>query len=350
MDRKKTLLFFIVLITPLFLTAVFVVITDPFFHYHAPLKGYTYELSKERYQNDGIVRNFEYEALITGSSTTQNFLASDVKRLWGYECVKTPFAGGTLFETGRLVETAIKHNEDLKLVIRGADINMINREADSLDYDNIPYFMYDKNPFNDYGYLFNIDVLEQAGRSLVRSVKKMGPTSFDEYSNWNDIKVFGKEAVLATYERLPVMEGETVKLTEEDKSRIKDNLESNVIKQAEINPGIDFYIFVPPASVCFWDGLVRTDSLDKTIEILSLGFDILLEKENIRVFAFDDCTDITCDLDNYMDTLHYSEDINTFILESMNEGTHEITKENKEEYLDKIKNIYSTYDYDSIFD
>ena len=70
MDRKKTLLFFIVLITPLFLTAVFVVITDPFFHYHAPLKGYTYELSKERYQNDGIVNRHPNRDMLTFSCIT----------------------------------------------------------------------------------------------------------------------------------------------------------------------------------------------------------------------------------------------------------------------------------------
>ena len=41
---------------------------DPLFHYHAPLEKYSYPLNDERYQNDGIVKHFEYDAIITGSS------------------------------------------------------------------------------------------------------------------------------------------------------------------------------------------------------------------------------------------------------------------------------------------
>ena len=48
--------------------AAVVVFVDPFFHYHAPVEGISYILDNERYQNDGIVRNYEYDCLITGTS------------------------------------------------------------------------------------------------------------------------------------------------------------------------------------------------------------------------------------------------------------------------------------------
>ena len=31
---------------------------DPFFHYHAPLEQLEYPIGNQRYQNDGIVKNF----------------------------------------------------------------------------------------------------------------------------------------------------------------------------------------------------------------------------------------------------------------------------------------------------
>ena len=51
---------------------------DPYFHYHAPLQGLEYPISNERYQNDGIIRHFPYNAIITGTSMTENFKASEL--------------------------------------------------------------------------------------------------------------------------------------------------------------------------------------------------------------------------------------------------------------------------------
>ena len=72
-------------ITGLLLIAVagLVAYVDPFFHYHAPIDGFSYIMDNERYQNDGITRNFEYDALITGTSVSENFRASLVDELFG---------------------------------------------------------------------------------------------------------------------------------------------------------------------------------------------------------------------------------------------------------------------------
>ena len=50
---------------------------DPFFHYHAPQDRLQYPINNQRYQNNGIVRHFSYDALITGTSMTENFMASE---------------------------------------------------------------------------------------------------------------------------------------------------------------------------------------------------------------------------------------------------------------------------------
>ena len=49
-----------------------VYVIDPYLHYHKPLESLQYPLKDERYINDGIARNYEYEAMITGTSMTQN--------------------------------------------------------------------------------------------------------------------------------------------------------------------------------------------------------------------------------------------------------------------------------------
>lgn len=348
--KSGNIKFFILVFAPLILVAVFIVIIDPFFHYHAPLKGLPYILEEERYQNDGIAKHFDYEILITGSSLTQNFLASDAERLWGEKAVKTSFAGGSFKEVDGLVKTAAASNGDLKLVIRGLDITRLNEKKDNYDYEDIPTFLYDKNPLNDFKYLFNQDVMETAASDIKRLVKKETPTSFDDYSNWNSMKAFGKEAVLATFERVPEGEYEALVFDDAAMENLRANITQNVIETAVNNPDVDFYLFFPPVSVCYWDAAIRTGSYDYTLDTLRAAAEILLDHENIKLFGFDDCIDITGNLDNYMDTLHYSQEINTFILESMASDEHRLTKDNLEEYIKKVDNNYRSYDYDSIFE
>lgn len=325
-----------------------VVIFDPFFHYHKPLPGYPYILERERYQNDGIARHFEYELLITGSSTSQVLLPSKAEGLWEYNSIRLSFAGGSLKETSDLVNTAVSSNKDLKVVIRGLDLGRIVQEKDTVDYEDIPIYLYDKNPFNDYKYLFNRDVFTDIARSLVKLIKGQGADNFDDYENWNDTKVFGKEGVLSTFDRIPYSSEKQI-YTDKDKAITDENLYENIIKTASENPQIDFIIFIPPVNVCYWDACIRSGSFDYTLSALDEAFDELLKVENIRVFAFDDCYDMTCDFDNYIDSLHYSEEVGNYMLASMFSGAHRITTNNKNEYLNRLHAFYSTYDYESIF-
>ena len=57
-------------------------VVDPYFHYHGPLEGLSYPDGNERYQNDGIIRNFAYDAVITGNSMTENFRVSELNDLF----------------------------------------------------------------------------------------------------------------------------------------------------------------------------------------------------------------------------------------------------------------------------
>ena len=54
----------------LLLTAVIgtVILFDPFYQYHKPLPGLKAVLTDKEYQCVGTLRNFDYDALIVGSS------------------------------------------------------------------------------------------------------------------------------------------------------------------------------------------------------------------------------------------------------------------------------------------
>ena len=97
---------------------------------------------------------------------------------------------------------------------------------------------------------------------------------------------------------------------------------------------------------------IELDTLTRQImqlEIEKEAIQILLEYDNIYLFAFSDLFDMVCDLDYYKDEIHYSEEINTQILKWMSRKEHLLTKENYREYCGRIYEFYMTYDYEALF-
>lgn len=329
--------------------AGYIITVDPFFHYHGPLEGVAYTLDNSRYQNDGIVRHFSYDTLITGTSMISNFKTSECDALFGGVSIKTPFHGGTFREVNDNLEAAIRANPELRTVIRCLDQGNFTQDKDYVNYEGIPYYLYDRNPFNDTEYILNKNVFILSDNVLVDTAMGKRMTTFDEYMNWQGEYAFGKEAVLATYTR-PERSVYKEPLAEVGREQTLENIRQNVTDVARENPDITFYYYFSPYSICYWDVyIMQQGKLDWYMELQELVINELLDCENIRLFAYDDHTDLTCNLDNYQDQMHYSEEINSQLLRWMREGTGRLTRENYPAYLKRLYEFYGAYDYDSIY-
>lgn len=324
---------------------------DPFFHFHGPLGGLAYPIDNERYQNDGISRSFSYNAVLTGTSMTENFKASLFDSQFGVESIKIPFAGGYYREVDEAVRRALDYNPKIQLVLRSLDGNFLICDKDQWNEDAPrPEYLYDKNPWNDVKYLFDKDVLlGNVGAVLERTRAGLATTTFDEYMHWAPDKEWGREAVLKTYERMP-RAVEVQAFTEQDRRMVEENIEQNVLATARANPQVTFYYFFPPYSIAYWDSeIMAGNKLEYYLSAQRLAADMLLECDNIRLFAFDDQHDIICDLDNYMDVIHYSEEVGDQLLIWMAAGEHQLTVENVDGYFQEIEEFYRGYDYESIY-
>lgn len=332
----------------LFLLAAMTIFIDPFLHYHKPLSFLEYPLNDERYQNDGIARHFEYQALITGTSMSQNFKASEFEALWRVPTIKTAYSGSSYHELNESIRRAIDYNPQLRYVVCSMDGTRLIYPADGNEYSDYPDYLYDENPFNDVNYLLNKEVLPRT--LAVINFTRAGETTpdMDEYGNWNVYKTFGKETVLSSFTPLEER-GEEVLLSEEDVSMITENIEKNFLSTAAKNEDVTFYLFLPPYSVCYWDALVRTKQLNAQLQAEELAVSLLLAADNVHIFAFDTRMDITCNLDNYTDTLHYGEWINSEILQCMYTGEYELTEDNYRQYFQNVKDLYANYHYNYIF-
>ena len=281
---KWLIKFFVVFILLLVIAGGYIVWIDPFFHYHSPLEQYNYKLYNERYQNDGIVQHFQYDALITGTSMTQNFKTSELDELFDVNGIKVPFSGASYKEINMILTRALKKNDDIKMVVRGLDYNAIWDEPDHMRYDDYPYYLYNDNPLDDAEYVFNkIVLINSSFREVLLYTKHGGiSTSFDEYENWNANYEFGKEAVLSGYER-PTDKEETASYTYNT-----DNLKENVLKVVDENPETEFYFFWTPYSILFFDALNQSGRLEEYLNHESDAVELLLERRNVHIFSFFD--------------------------------------------------------------
>lgn len=322
------------------------VVLDPYFHYHKPLESLSYRIYNERYQNDGIVKHFDYDAMITGTSMVQNFKTSEMDALFGTTAIKIPFSGAAYKEISENIERAISANPDLKMIIWGLDYNRFYGDFNATRYDSYPTYLYDSNPFNDVNYFFNKSVtIGDTYYNVIAFTKNGGQTTtFDEYNNWNSAHTFGKEAILS-------------QMTRPDKSADKaysklnpENMEENVLSLVKAHPEVEFYLFWTPYSIISFDLENQNGTLKNILKWEKEAIELTFPYENLRLYSFFDDFDVIVNLDNYKDQLHYSEDVNSYILQSMANGEHEIAAENYEVYCQNIWDFYTAYDYDSIYE
>ena len=326
---------------------------DPYFHYHRPLKDLSYRIYDERYQNDGILRHFAYDAVITGTSMTENFRTSELDQLFQVHAVKVPFAGASYKEINDRLKTAFQRDEPVRMVVRGLDCSMLLDAPDEMNYDDsiYPEYLYDDRLFNDVNYLLNKEVfLDMIRNVFLYTGSGEETTDFDSYANWNGAMKFGKEAVDLTYTRREERAEEKIPFTGRDRKNVRENITQNVIDLASKNPDTEFYLFFTPYSIYYWDAIDRDGSICQYLEAERYAISLLLQQENIHLFSFFTEFDMICDLNNYKDVQHYSEEINSQILRWMKEGKHELTPENYEAYCAEMRAFYLNYDYDALFE
>ncbi len=338
----------------LLLIAGLTFIIDPFFHYHAPYTGrFFYILDNQRSQNDGIIKQFGYDSLITGTSMTDNFMTTEAEELFGGDFIKIPSDGASFKEINDYVTKALSLHQDIRTVIRCLDMGGFWEEKDLMreDLGTFPRYLYDDDPFNDIEYLLNRDILiGKISRMLLDRLKPdftPGITTFDDYSSWRTGYTYGFDAVcpggISTEKT-----AEDSHFTDELKENVRENIYQNVIKIAEDNPGVDFYYFYSPYSIVYWNDLNNNGLLLRQLEGERFVTSMLLKYPNIHLYSFNNRMDIIADLNNYKDTLHYGPWVNRDILRWMKEGENLITEENCEDYFDEEYSIFTGYDYAGI--
>ncbi len=335
------------LIAALAFVAVIMIAVDPYFHYHKPLSFLSYRMYEERYTNDGIARHFDYDALITGTSMAQNFKTSEMDALFGTHAVKNTFSGAGYQELSENLSRALARNENLTTVLWAIDYNGLLRAYDWRQYNTYPDYLYDNNPLNDASYLWNKSIFYHGVLpALTMTLSGTPSTTMDEYSSWSEET--GLQYILYAYDRNN-LEKLSPDYGEAEQAAVTRTITENVVNLVNQYPDTTFYIFYPPYSIFYWDALSVHGTTLKEISAEQTATELLLSCPNVKLYNFFDQYDVICNPDYYSDPGHYDARVNSMILQWIANDTGRITKDNYLEKLQKEKEFFLQYDYDSIY-
>ena len=316
----------------LLVLAAAVILIDPFFHYHKPWFGLKAVLTDKEYQCIGSLRTFDYDSLIVGSSVAENYYNGWFNE--GFQCktVKAIRSYGATADLCFLLDIAYQ-NRDLKYVFYNIDPSSLSADTTTTyESTGCPMYLYDDNYINDVEYWLNKGVLMEKIPYLIAN-SLMGDYDENNSYNWAQWKEFNSDMILGLYIRKPSISEMKPENYYED--ILRQNLDL-LTSRISAHPETEFYVFVPPYSMLWWDNIYREGDTEAYLYNMEQAMKTLLSYKNVKMFYFQNDREIITNLENYMDILHFSPEINHYICESLIGGKHRISQEN---YVQNIREM-----------
>ena len=322
----------------LILVGAVVVVADPFFHYHEPMGSLKKVVTKAEYQCIGTVRNFDYDSIVLGSSVAENYNNRWFDEAFGGTTIKGIKSSAATVDLVYYLREALEAKKETGLdnVYYSLDLFALTADAERVFPDeSLPLYLYNQNPFDDVNYIWNKDVLFE------HIPYQFAMTYLDDYDegtsyNWAQYKTFSKEDALKHYSR---PEEIAPMLTEAD---YKENVDKNIdLIEAVVkeHPETTFRFLYPPYSMLWWDAAYRKGETEQNLYAARKAAERLLPYENVEMYFFQNEEELITNLDNYMDTVHFSADINHSMVEWMKEGKYRLTLDNYKEEIEKMSKL-----------
>ncbi|MEG0329409.1 MAG: hypothetical protein RR537_04765 [Longicatena sp.] len=334
--KKLSLLFLTILCSLIMGMSFYMYMDDPLFIFHKPYGKY--EIKDELYQNNGIAKHFDYDAVVLGSSMTDNFRISWFQNAFDVNLVKLSYSGGTTANLKLNMESMFQSKNKIDYVFTALDNYLF--VTSSVDYRfDIEDYVRNPQPSNIFKYLLN---KQQFINYFQRDASKK-----DNYYVTEQKYKFGKKQALGGRKYQPI--DNNLPQQELDKDLVYKNLD-NIIPFVKNNPQTQFYFFAPPYSMVYWYDVWNGNRLDSIMEAQKMVYNELLQYDNVKLFYLQDNLDITSNLNNYKDYSHYNGSINKLIVDTMEKDIDRLTYDNINQVLDAWKVSVNNYDYKAMFD
>jgi hypothetical protein len=326
--------------------ASFNFVVDPFQFFRKPfLYQPAYFPGFQRYQNVGLARHYSYDTVIIGSSVTENFYPSYVNRVLHVNALKLSISGSTAHEQALILAQAIASGQ-VKNVLWAVEAGSFfygpKRVRD--DQSPFPYYMYRWPGFLNVEYLLAVETI----RNSLAVLKGYGERDLEALETWDKRLTFSVPHVLRAWNgRCEHFKRRfhpaTVPPGPLRSRELEQSIEGNLIRLISANPNINFWLFFPPYSILAY---IPADSAQLTAQIPfeRAVMQRLAPFPTVRVFDFQLATEVTHDLGNYTDPVHYSRRINEWIVDSIASDRFRITADQIEHNLAQLIREVNAYD------
>ena len=254
MKRKRWALFVLAaLLAGLAACAALTYAVDPFEQYRESAILPLYD--QESYNNPGIAKNYDYDAVILGTSMVEMSNPSVIDACFGVKSIKLPMRGSHTAQMGwqlsHVFAAKEKRGETLKLAILAVDAYSLMGPVD--DDEEIIEYLWNDNPLDDVSYLLNRDVLLVKIPKMLKNIGKSTAGKRDDMYKWTDV-TFSAQSVFDT---TPVSPQKEMTNPEYRIERSTGNITEHILRHVQAHPETTFLIYMPPYSVGYWYLMTR---------------------------------------------------------------------------------------------
>lgn len=358
--KRFVILFFSLTFMIISFVGVLLYIYDPLQIYHKPYFREITFFQDSRIQIKGIIKNYDFDSFIWGTSMLENTLAKEAEQKLGGKFANIS-SGGFAFNERAIILDYIFKNAKPKNIIYSLDIGhlVINHSNDTKNFD----FLYDDNELNDLKMYLNKKTIACALR-FSASEDCVGKKDLENLISWLWIKDIGHNARFGGIHKwLENKDNEQIKDTIKELANmsspprynpkpftdsIQSNqkyLDENLLVFVRQNPSVKFSIVIPTYSRLFYR---LNDKIQPKAKVI-LKWLVSQNLPNMKIYGFDDL-DYANDIANYKDLTHYNVDMNSMQLDAIANGTHILTPQNIDSYLATMESKIKSYDISPIIE
>jgi hypothetical protein len=320
-----------------------------------------------RMQDAGLIQSQDFNTVLMGTSLAIHFRQSDIDRVLGVRSLKLSLNGSNSREQSFVLAAALERHP--KRVIWEVD-DWIFHDAPDIDSNiYIPADLYRRNVKGFAGYLLSGAMARESAWIMARAIPPLQPLVAGltngvmfmfPLSSADDINALrpdfdlaaaynAKNAVTAfRHITAPVRSQYLANDTDYDmKVRV---FERDAIGLIAAHPDVQFDVYLPPYSILQWVAMreAAPDTLKSVYEFSGYFSRRLVAFSNVRLFDFREASDVTHDLNNYLDVIHHSPTVDKMVLSWLAEGKYLVNRAAPTASLGRLKAQVEAYQMDDL--
>jgi hypothetical protein len=269
------------------------------------------------FQIPGLARFYPYDAVVLGTSTSNNFAPGDLDAAFGWQTMNFAMAGSSMAEQRAALDVALATGK-VRTVFWGIDPFAFGPHADRA----FPYYLYREPGWRTAPYLVNLGALDHALTTLMTpAAARVTLARWNAARVWAADYVYGRDQVVAAWQHRRVLAPMQLP---DDVDALVDRTMTDVIRS---HPSVRFDLVLLPYTALYYRMLTgeRPRDFDAFCALDTAIVARAGTLPNAAVFNFRDADAMVSDLDRFHDLLHFSGEVSRDIVSDVAAGRRQVT-------------------------